>query len=221
MLWKKLKRLLRKNKPAYLSMAGSFHSIISLGHGTWAVSEDKPIPKPRKIVKPIEVFKSILRETPSIDLTDLDKKIRVVKSRMKALKDHMGQTTMDDELIALQYLTARKKFVKNHKLFNWPTTTSEIINKLCEKYELKMSEMRLYYKTVPQEGVDEMTTFAKAFEKITGADPIFKIIVDDDGEENKKDPILLAESPFGRWYYVLGAWDKEVEIVDDIIYKGK
>jgi len=39
--------------------------------------------------------------------------------------------------------------------------------------------------------------------------------------ERKKDPILLASSPFGKWFYILGAWDKEVEIVDDLVYHNK
>lgn len=27
--------------------------------------------------------------------------------------------------------------------------------------------------------------------------------MDQGGKEQKKDPILLAKSPFGRWYYIL------------------
>ena len=82
MLWKKLKKLLRKNKPKYLSMSGGLHQINYLGNNTWAVSESSSIPKKRKVVKPVEVFKQILREVPSIDVNNIDKKIKIVKDRM-------------------------------------------------------------------------------------------------------------------------------------------
>ena len=47
------------------------------------------------------------------------------------------------------------------------------------------------------------------------------LIIDDGGKETRKDPILLAKSPFGNWFYVLGAWDKEVQYIDDLIYYNK
>ena len=84
------------------------------------------------------------------------------------------------------------------------------------------------------EAIDELEKFMKEYEKVSpGTKPVLKLIIDDipekapdgkvkgDSIERKKDPILLASSPFGRFFYILGAWDKEVEIVDDLIYHGK
>jgi len=71
------------------------------------------------------------------------------------------------------------------------------------------------------EAIDEIENFEKAFAKVSDKDLELSLIIDSDGKEKKKDPILLAHSPFGRWWYVLGVWDREVLYVDDIIYNGK
>ena len=82
---------------------------------------------------------------------------------------------------------------------------------------------------MPNEALDELEAYLDLYELYREDKPVFKLIIDDapdpvhDGrsQERKKDPILLASSPFGKWWHILGAWDKEVEYVDAIIYHGK
>jgi hypothetical protein len=71
------------------------------------------------------------------------------------------------------------------------------------------------------EAIDELEKFINSYNKVSNITPVLTLIIDEGGKEDKKDPILLAGSPFGKWYYLLGAWDKEVEFVDDLIYHGK
>jgi hypothetical protein len=71
------------------------------------------------------------------------------------------------------------------------------------------------------EAIDEIEKFIAACKKVTDAESEFRLIIDDGGTETKKDPIMYASSPFGKWFYVIGAWDKEIMYVDDIIYHGK
>jgi len=79
-----------------------------------------------------------------------------------------------------------------------------------------------YYKNVPNEALEQLEAYQKMWKKYRGEDtPEVGLVCDEGGKEQKKDPILYASSPFGNWYYVLGAWDKEVEYVDEIIYGGK
>jgi hypothetical protein len=180
-------------------------------------SEDKRIEK-----KPIEVFKELISEKPEVDINNVEAHIKMVKKRMKFIQEHMGICNPTDERDALGYLEARKKYLKMRGSFNWETTNDTLINKLCKDYKVRMVGISGYYRNMPQEALDEMEAFIKVYDKVrVDLEPTFNLIIDDGGKETKKDPILLARSPFGKWWYVLGAWDKEIEIVDDLIYKGK
>lgn len=111
-------------------------------------------------------------------------------------------------------------------------TTMDAIDHLCKTYKLKMVPLKQFYTLVPKEGIKEMGRYSKAYKAITGDEPIFQLIIKDNvkpKEDEKKpaqtrkdrDPILLANSPLGNHLFILGAWDDEVEIVDEIIYYGK
>lgn len=171
--------------------------------------------------KPVEIFKEILTDEPVLSLDNVDDQIAIVKRRMKILRDEVGMTSLGDEERALKYLEARKKYKKAKIKFAWATTTRVLIQKLCKDYKVKEVAFESYYRNIPMEAIDELEAFIKVFEQVSDDKPLLKLIVDDGGKETKKDPILLAASPLGSWYYVLGAWDKEVEIVDDLIYNGK
>jgi len=170
--------------------------------------------------KPVEVFKEILSEEPKLDLGSLDKKIQLVEKRISVLKDLLGQDIGDD-IEALNFLKARQKLLKTKTEFKWATTNFKMIDDLTKKYKLRMVDFQSYAKNVPMEAVDELEKFLKQYKKVRDDNPILKLIIDEGGKETKKDPILLASSPFGKWFYVLGAWDKEVEVVDDLIYHSK
>lgn len=178
--------------------------------------DDKRIKK-----KPVEIFEEIISETPKINLKDLDKQIKLIKERMKILREHMRGINFNQENQALGYLIARKKYERYKDRFKWAITNSDLINKLCKKYKVRKTGISSYYRNIPKEGIDEIKKFGEAFKQVSRQDPLFELIIDDGGKETKKDPILLAASPFGNWYYILGAWDKEVEIVDDLIYKRR
>lgn len=170
--------------------------------------------------KPVEIWQDLMSEIPKIDLVDLDKKIKVVKKRKEFLTEHMN-VGAQDEKYALSILQARKKFPKYAHEFKWAVTNMEKINELCKKYKVQMVDFYGYYKSIPNEAIDELEKFCEVYAKITKEKPVLKLIVDVGGPEQKKDPILLACSPFGKWFYILGAWDKEVEFVDELVYGNK
>lgn len=184
-------------------------------------SSDREKKDNREEKKPVDIYGQIISEEPKINLNNLDGQIKLVKERMKVLEQHMRNTNLDHEKTALGFLKARKKYAKYQELFKWAITNQDMISELCKKYKVKLVEITSYYRNIPREGVDEIKKFGEANRCVTDIDPFFKLIIDDGGVEEKKDPILLARSPFGNWWYILGAWDKEVEIVDDLIYKIK
>lgn len=174
-------------------------------------------------MKPVEVWEMLKTEKPNIDCVDLNQKIKSVKERIQVIEQHMRDIP-NDEYEVLGYLQARKRYKKNEGFFQWPITTNELINTLCKQYTLKIARFEEWYTLIPEEGIQELGKFRAACQKIRDEKPVIRLIVPDKAEEKKerkRDPILLASSPFGRWDYILGAWDKEVAIVDDFIYNGK
>ena len=166
------------------------------------------------------MFKEIIAEKPKIDLRGIAKQIQVVKKRRDFMQDDMDVQTPDEDE-ALEYLKARKLYHRVGDKFSWEVTTDTKISELTRKYKLKVVDFASYCKNVPNEAVEELEKFMKAYNKVSKRKPYLRLIIDDGGKETKKDPILLAKSPFGRWYYILGAWDKEVQYVDALIYHGK
>lgn len=222
----KILNLLRNSKQLFKSMwnegvpairivnESHWRNIIGESKDNGRGGKDKRITK-----KPVDIYEEIISEVPKINLKDLDRQIKLVKERKDELSKHMRHQDFNHENMALMFLDARKKYLKHKDKFKWPVTNKDLIDKLCKKYKVKMEGLHNYYRLVPKEGVEEIKKFGDALGYVSKADAIFMLIISD--EERPKDPILLAQSPFGSWYYILGAWDKEVEIVDKLIYEGK
>lgn len=176
--------------------------------------------------KPVEVFQEIMGETPKMDVTNIDAQIKLVKRRQEMFKE-LGTPSYDEDE-ALIFLKARKAGIKQKTNFHWAPTTLSLCNDLVKKYKLAFVDFNSYAKNIPMEAIDELEAFLKEYAKVSDSKPVLKLIIDDapaapdkPSRERKKDPILLASSPFGKYFYILGAWDKEVEIVDGLIYHGK
>lgn len=225
MKFRKILNLLKNSKNLFKSMWSEKPQqqiTLSNNNTTWEYSSMDSKKEDKRIVKkPVDIYEEIISKNPKINLNNLDGQIKLVKERIKVLKQHTRNINLKHEEIAIDYLKARKKYLKYKDLFKWAITNEDMINKLCKKYKVKMVSFNDYYRNIPKEGVDEIKKFGEAFYNVSNKDPVFKLIIDDGGRETKKDPILLAFSPFGNWHYILGAWDKEVEIVDDLIYNKK
>lgn len=183
---------------------------------------EKVVEDARKVIEPKAVFEEIKRETPEISFDNLDGKIESVKGRIDILKEHLDEEHLKDEHRTLFYLKNRKKYLKTrHKYpLDWAMTTREAVDDLCKNYKLKVVPLKQYYTLVPNLGLKEMRRYTEAYKKITGDEPIFELVIKDVPATKKKDrdPILIANSPLGNFMFVIGAWDDEVEVVDEIIY---
>lgn len=221
------KRLFSKNK--YKSMYDTQFVQLSTESGIfWSGDNSSQISTTKKIkkdAKPVEVWEILKNnDEPIVDCTDLDNKIKVIEDRIRVLSEYTGNRDIEQEKQCISYLEARKKYNKYKDNFAYPTTNMEMMNLLCDEYTLKIATVNQYSGTMPKEAIDELDKYTKSFKKITKGLPAVRLIVpekDFKTEEKKRDPILLAESPFGNWFYILGAWDKEVLIVDELIYDGK
>jgi hypothetical protein len=186
----------------------------------------------RKTVEPKAVFEELKQQNPEVSFHELDEKIKVVEERINVLKEHLDESHLKDEHLALFYLKNRRKYLetKGKHPIMWASTTRDAVNDLCKRYKLKTVPLKQYYTLVPKQGIDEMNKYTSAYKAITGDTPIYELVIKDlpekteEAKQQKKkdrDPILLANSPFSNSIFVLGAWDDEVEVVDEIIYQSK
>ena len=71
----------------------------------------------------------------------------------------------------------------------------------------------------PAEAVQAMKIYTEKIEELCGKKPVFFVIATEDSFKKtygKRDPILLASSPFGFYYYILGAWDEEMILLTEL-----
>lgn len=178
----------------------------------------------RKEVKPVEVFNELTAEKPNLDMSNLDEKIKAMKKRADFMTDELG-IPANEEKNVISWLEARRKAVKAKLVdkFVWPVTTTDRIADLLKKYKLQQTTFMQYSLAVPNEAIDEMEKYVELCRKVTKDEPEFVLIIEDTPVQKTKhrDPIIVATSPFGKFLHVIGAWDKEVEIMHELYFKLK
>jgi hypothetical protein len=64
-----------------------------------------------------------------------------------------------------------------------------------------------------------MKKYTDNMEKLCKKKPVFYVIAEPDKFKKayeKRDPILLVQSPFGFYWQILGAWDKEMILLSEL-----
>jgi len=121
---------------------------------------------------------------------------------------------------AITQLKNRKLFTPemNEHLSCYPTTTRGKIEALSSKYKLVFRNLGGITKDIPVKAVRAIEQFCSPLEKgkISFNKDHFFLVAPEDWWRKKRDPILLVKSPFGNYYYILYAWDKEVNIVSEL-----
>lgn len=102
----------------------------------------------------------------------------------------------------------------------FPYTTSKKINDLLEGVtNLRARRLEEFIPDLPDEALDIVEEYNYVTLKLCGKKPVYYMIADkkDFGElDEKRDPILLAQSPFNLGWQVLGAWDEEMVYLGDL-----
>jgi hypothetical protein len=118
-------------------------------------------------------------------------------------------------------LQNRKKYAKFSSFYEqYPyAKTSRIAGILKTHDHLKLGAIAQFVPSLPKEATDTIKNYTRKTSELCGKQPIFYIIADrkDFEKTNKrKDPILLAQSPFGHWWQILGAWDEEMILLEEL-----
>lgn len=158
----------------------------------------------------------------NMDPKYVDGQIKDFKAKLALMKDprydHMGSSEIGSIIMRMEN---RKKYATAQKVFEkFPYTTNTRIESVLKNHNnLQMGEIAQFIADMPKEATEAMEEYSAATKKLCDKKPIFYIIADkkDFQKTNtRRDPILLAQSPFGHFWQILGAWDDEMLFLDEL-----
>jgi hypothetical protein len=149
-------------------------------------------------------------------IAEFGDKLKMVKS--EDFDMNRGVKEISSLLIRLEN---RKKYNQFEKFYSqYPYTGNiKIGNVLKASDNLKIGQVAQFVADLPREATEVMKEYTAQTEKLCGKKPVFYIIAekkDFQKTEQRRDPILLAQSPFGHFWQILGAWDKEMLLLEDL-----
>jgi hypothetical protein len=198
----------------------NMNSFISMGgSNVESESESDPIaPTTTKIaVKPKDVLEELETIPTPWTLSNLDDKIEVLKYKAQLITQSYSKREVE---ALIERLENRKKWHKFRNFFNeFQNTTDEKIDILLEKYDLVMKTSDLFVPEFPDDAIAVMKKYTENMEKLCKKKPVFYVIAEPDKFKKayeRRDPILLVQSPFGFYWQILGAWDKEMILLSEL-----
>lgn len=152
----------------------------------------------------------------NLKIKSFEEKLKLLKSSERDMEN--GVREVSSVLIRFEN---RKKYSKHEKFYSeFPyTTTAKISDLLKKQNHLKLGTVEQFVAEIPDEAINIINKYTEETKALCWKRPLFYIIAnkkDFEKTETRKDPILLAQSPFGHFWQILGAWDKEMLFLDDL-----
>lgn len=121
----------------------------------------------------------------------------------------------------LQRMENRKKYPAHKEFFEqFPLTKTTKIAEVIKNHDnLKIDKIGQFIAEMPKDAIQIMKDYDAECKKLCGKKAVFYIIADEKDFKKtnmRKDPILLAQSPFGHFWNVLGAWDAEMQFLEEL-----
>lgn len=118
-------------------------------------------------------------------------------------------------------LENRKQYKKFNSFFeDYPYTTTTKIDEVVKSNDhLKLGEVEQFVADMPKEAASAMKEYNEQTTNLCKKKAVFYIIAnkkDFQRTSNRRDPILLAQSPFGHFWQILGAWDEEMILLESL-----
>jgi len=180
--------------------------------------------KKKIAVKPKDVYDELERVPTNFSLEALEDKIEILKLKHSFINQSNVKKEVNDFIELLENRKKYDKKAKDGKTFReffckYDATNDQKIQVLLSKYELVMRSPDIFIPEFPAEAVQAMKIYTEKIEELCGKKPVFFVIATEDSFKKtyeKRDPILLASSPFGFYYYILGAWDEEMILLTEL-----
>lgn len=207
---------------SWSSMAPSSSVAVNVG------DKDAKAEPPKKEEKtPKDIYKLRLLDDKAfkmkVDPEYVDEQIQMFKDKLAIITDGENDMRRGANEIGsiLSRLENRKKYGDFHQFYDqYPYTTTVRIEELLKEHDyLKIDLVSQFLADLPKEASDAMKAYNKTNKDLCGKQAIFYIIAkkkDFEKTEKRRDPILLAQSPFGHFWQIIGAWDEEMLLVDEL-----
>jgi hypothetical protein len=200
--------------------SGNWNVTRAIINSTDEGNEGENVPrKPIRIaVKPIDVIAELQKPPTNWSLEGIEDRIGILKDK----EDIITQRYAKQEVKALiECLENRKKYDEKGKdgitfreyFSQFDVTDGEKIESVTDKYDLQMGDADIFIPEFPDDATKIMKKYREKVQEICNKKPRFYVIAqkkDFKKAQSQRDPILLAQSPFGFYYFILGAWDKEM-----------
>lgn len=168
-------------------------------------------------IKPIDVLNELETIPNPFSLTLLDEKIEMLKEKAKLIVQHYSKREVEG---LIERLENRKKYNDFKNFFSlFQNTNDEKIDLLLNKYQLVLKTSDIFIPEFPNEAIVAMKEYTDAMLKLCNKKPLFYVIATEDNFHEKykqRDPILLVQSPFGFYWQIIGAWDKEMLMLSEL-----
>lgn len=156
----------------------------------------------------------------------IDKKLALMAKPRSKKPVRSGEPTIElqtggemygrEELESIKERLQNRRKAKNWQLMidKYPHTTNARIQRVVELHNhLRCAPVGSFIPDMPKPAIKAMEEYKDMCVKLCNKTPIFYVIAksEDFQKVNKRrDPILLAQSPFGFFWQILGAWDEEM-----------
>lgn len=149
-------------------------------------------------------------------LEDFKDKLGIVKSEEYDMRNGVREISS-----VITRLENRKKYPEVKDFFEqYPYTSTSKIKQVIRSHDhLKIGKIAQFLADMPKEAVDVMKEYNTYTGKVCGKQAVFYIIADKKDfkkSDSRRDPILVAQSPFGHFWQILGAWDKEMMFLEEL-----
>jgi len=198
----------------------SYGGTLTVGEGVF-IQDGEPNSKNKTVkieVKPKDVVEELSKPPTKWSLEGIDEKIAILKEKESFIKQQYAKREVSG---LIKCLENRKKFDeatedgKTYREFfsQFDTTDETKIDKILKKYNLRMDSADIFIPEFPNDAIKIMREYNKKIQELCDVKARYFVIAqtkDFQKQEAKRDPILLVQSPFGFYYYILGVWDEEM-----------
>lgn len=214
------------------------YAVVQTSEGSAVAMPNSRLLKKVKVVKP-DKRKMDIRLTPkgvyelkllhdesfklNTDPAYVDKQISDFKDKLGLIKAEEYDMRNGVEEIAsiILRMENRKKYPEVSTFFEeYPYTTTAKINTVLKSNDyLKLGQVAQFVAELPTEAIETMKKYEEETVKLCAKKPVFYIVANKEDfkkTDKKRDPILLAQSPFGHFWQILGAWDKEMMLLENL-----
>lgn len=194
--------------------------------GATLIVEDKKKTTKREYT-PKEVFTMKMLNDKSfkmkVEPDYVDKQIASFKDKLALIssEEYDMRRGVNEISSVLARMENRKKYPQFATFYeDFAYTTTERIEGLLKAHtNLQIGQVAQFLADMPVEAADTMKDYNSHTDLLCGKKAVFYIIADKKDfkkTEKRRDPILLAQSPFGHFWQILGAWDKEMLMLSEL-----